>query len=328
LSSDHPLVSIVTPVHNGETYLAECIESVLAQSYRNWEYLIVDNRSSDRTREIAGKYVVSDARIRVHACEEFVGVIESHNRAFRLISPSSKYCKVVSADDWIYPECVARMVECAEANPSAGFVGSYQLSGGGKDWCVRWTGLPYQSTVVPGRDICRATLLGGPYVFGVPTSTLYRSDLVRSRDSFYPGLRPYADVSAYFEYLQDTDFGFVHQVLSYERIHESALSTGHRSINTQAADILLGLIEYGPKYLTETEYDARLKDYRDNYYRVLATGLLNRRSREFWSYHKGIIRGLGYPLYGWRLAKALGLKLLDLSLNPKQTIERLLKRMN
>ena len=50
-----PLVSVVTPVYNGEPYIAECIESILAQTYSNWEYIIVDNRSTDATQLIAEK---------------------------------------------------------------------------------------------------------------------------------------------------------------------------------------------------------------------------------------------------------------------------------
>ena len=122
---EEPLVSVVTPVYNGEDFLTECIESVLRQTYGNYEYIIVNNCSTDRSLEIALNYSKRDSRIRVHSNSQFVGVIENHNIAFRLISPNSKYCKVVSADDWLFPECLARMVDVAEANPSAGFVGSY-----------------------------------------------------------------------------------------------------------------------------------------------------------------------------------------------------------
>ena len=94
-----PLVSIVTPVFNGQRYLEECIESVLQQSYENWEYLIVDNASTDSTFSIAQQYAARDARVRAYHYDEFVGVIESHNRALRLISTNSKYCKVLAADD-------------------------------------------------------------------------------------------------------------------------------------------------------------------------------------------------------------------------------------
>ena len=101
--------------------------------------------------------------------------------AFRQISADSKYCKMVLADDWMFPECLERMVAVMEEHPSVGIVGAYGLQ---EQW-VLWTGLPYPSNVVSGREICRQRLLGGPYVFGSPTSVLFRSDLVRSRDPFY-----------------------------------------------------------------------------------------------------------------------------------------------
>ena len=59
-------MSLVTPVYNGEAFLAKCIDSVLAQTYRNFEYLIVNNCSTDRSLEIALDYAGKDNRIRVH----------------------------------------------------------------------------------------------------------------------------------------------------------------------------------------------------------------------------------------------------------------------
>ncbi len=133
-TANEPFVSIVTPVYNGEAYLRECIESVLAQTYSNWEYIILNNCSTDGTLRIAEEYSCRDRRIQVHSNDSLLPIIANHNRAFRLISPESKYCKVVSGDDWLYPECIARMVGLAEANLSVGLVGSYQLSGGGDKW--------------------------------------------------------------------------------------------------------------------------------------------------------------------------------------------------
>src|SRR4051812_44675555 len=109
-----PLVSILTPVYNGEEFFVEAIESVLKQTYENFEYIIINNCSKDRTLEIATAYAAKDSRIRVHDNKTFVGVIENHNIAFGLMSPEAKYCKVVSADDFIFPECVASLVQAAE----------------------------------------------------------------------------------------------------------------------------------------------------------------------------------------------------------------------
>src|SRR5215467_12736820 len=113
--NNEPFVSIVTPVYNGETFLADCIESVLAQDYSNWEYIIVNNCSTDCTLDIANRYASLDSRVRVLTNSSFVDAICNHNIAVGSIALRSKYCKVVSADDWITADCLARMVELAEA---------------------------------------------------------------------------------------------------------------------------------------------------------------------------------------------------------------------
>ena len=176
-TSEQPLVSVLTPVYNGADFLAQCIESVLAQTYQNYEYIIVNNCSNDRTLEIALAYAEKDQRIRVHNNQDFVGVIENHNIAFGLISPAAKYCKVVSADDYIFPDYLSRTIEVAEANPPVGIIGSYQLSG---DY-IRWQGFDYPGAVFPGRELCRRIFLGGDptFGFGTPTSLTYRADLVQ-----------------------------------------------------------------------------------------------------------------------------------------------------
>src|SRR6266853_4979230 len=119
-SKQEPLVSVVTPVYNGESYLRECIESVLTQTYTRWEYVIVNNCSTDRTLEIAQEYAARNPRIRVHSNQRFASVIENHNISLRQISPQSKYCKVVFADDWLFPNCLMEMVKVAELYASVG----------------------------------------------------------------------------------------------------------------------------------------------------------------------------------------------------------------
>ena len=128
-STPAPLVSVVTPVYNGESYLRECIDSVLAQTYPHWDYTLVNNCSADRTLDIAREYASKDPRIRIHDNETFVPVIQNHNIAFRQISADSKYCKVIHADDWMFPECLERMVDLAEQHATVVIVGSYGVVG-------------------------------------------------------------------------------------------------------------------------------------------------------------------------------------------------------
>ena len=324
----HPLVSVVTPVYNGGPYLAECIESVLAQTYTNFEYIIVDNCSTDETSEIAARYAKRDQRIRVHRNDELLPIIANHNRAFRLISPESKYCKVVSGDDWLFPECIARMVLVAEANPSVGVVGSYQLSGGGDKWYVRTYGLPYSRTVVSGREIGRARLLGTLDVLGNPTSNLYRSDLIWRTDSFYPNPTPEADLSACLECLKVADFGFVHQVVSYERLHPGQITNTSKDLDAYFASKIGDLRIYGPFYLEPGEQETRIENLMDDYYDILALSAIHFRGKSYWTFHKRRLEEIGCPLNGGRLAKAISAKILDMLLNPKETSETFLKAIN
>ena len=212
-----PLVTVVTTVYNGESYLAQSIKSVLRQTYENWEYVIVNNCSTDGSRAIAQHYASNDPRIRIHDNTAFVGVIANYNNGFRQVSPRSSYLKIVDADDWLFPECLSRMVELAEMYPSVGIVGSYALCG----VSIHQDGLPYPSHILSGRELCRNTLLGGPNVFGSTSSLLYRSDVVREMDPFYNEANIHADTESCYAALQRWDFGFVHQVLVFHKKHRT-----------------------------------------------------------------------------------------------------------
>src|SRR5262245_58387599 len=247
------LVTVLTPVYNGGQYLAQCIESILAQTYQNWEYIIVNNRSTDDSLQVAQRYAEQDCRLRVLNNDRFVTLAENHNIAFRQIGPDSQYCKVLHADDWLFAECLGKMIRLAEANPTVGVVGAYGLCGDK----VRWDGLSYKETVISGREICRRTLLGGFYVFGSPTSLLIRSDLIRAERACYNDdefLTQYTDQDACYRWLRHTDFGFVHQVLTYSRDHEASLTTALTRLNAALPAQLMVLLKYGPLYLDPGEY--------------------------------------------------------------------------
>ena len=278
-------VSVVTPVHNGERHLVECIESVLGQTFREWEYVIVDNCSTDATREIAERYAAADARIRYERHTEFVDVIASHNRAFGRIDPGSVYCKVVSGDDWLYPECLERMVALADSNPQVGFVSAYCLAGEAIDL----VGLPYWRTVVPGAEILRQSLLGGPYVTGTPTSVLIRTDLIRARQPFYDETFRHADTEAAYWTFGRSDFGLVHQVLTYTRLAPSGETPMSLRLGSYTPENLRMLIRYGPGTVDETEYRAQLRFELRRYVRWHVKQWLKpyrHRDEPFRAYHR------------------------------------------
>jgi glycosyltransferase involved in cell wall biosynthesis len=281
-SSSQPLVSVLTPVYNDAEYLSECIESVLAQTYTNWEYTIVDNCSKDESCAIAQKYAAKDARIRVVTNSDFLRIIQNHNRTIQHLSPLSKYCKFVFADDWLYPACLEEMVRHAEQNPSAGLVSSYTMDGR----AVLWEGPKYSGRAFSGREVCREKLLGGPYVFGTMTTMLVRSDLIRKRPKFFNEENLHADNEACFDVLQESDFGFVHQILSYSRPRpQSNHSLAQENDSIELGEYVI-FLKYGPVFLNPAEYERRKAYMCRWYHRVLATNVLRLRPQAFWQYHE------------------------------------------
>jgi glycosyltransferase involved in cell wall biosynthesis len=316
---NEPLVSVLTPVYNGELFLAECIESVLAQKYRNWEYVIVNNRSTDRTLEIAKSYAEKDRRIRISTNNVFVGGIENHNNAFRLRSASSKYCKVLSADDWLMPDCLTKMVSLAEEHPRVGIVGAYQRSGE----TLRWRALPTTVRVLPGRDACRLCLLDRKFLFGAPTAFLYRSDLESPGKPFFPHLRSHADTSVCYEYLREREFGFVHEVLSAERLHPGQWSSEMDALGAGSVAYLEVLMEYGPWYLSEAEFASRREQVLEEYYQGLGRYALRLKNRKFWSFNAARLREIGLKLDWPRVLAAALWKALEEIRHPKTAVRKI-----
>lgn len=301
IKQTEPLVSVVTPVYNGAKYLSECIESVLDQSYENWEYIIVNNNSTDRTLEIAETFAQNEKRIKIYSNTELLPIMKNWNFAMSKISTISKYCKVIHADDLLFPQCIEMMVRLAEANPSVGLVGSYGLWGNR----VVSDGLPYSTEFLSGRTLCRLTLLDQIYCFWSPSSLLIASDLIRKRKCFYNEPHLHADDEACYEILQESDFGFVHQVLTFIRKHEDSMtSTEAKAHNKFILTNLDLLVNYGPVYLTPHEYKRHFQIKLNKYYHFLARSLFNLREKDFWNYHQQSIHELGLPFSLPKLAKA------------------------
>ena len=314
-----PLVTVLTPVYNGEAFLAECIDSVVGQTYQNWEYVIVNNQSTDRTREIADQFSVNDSRIRVVDNTEFVDVITNHNLAFSQISSESVYCKLIQADDWMFPECIERLVSVAASNPKIGVVGSYCLAN--KD--VECVGLGYPSTHVDGRELAKLTLLDRVYPFWSPSVLLIRSAVIRDAMPFYrqPGL--HSDVDAMYTMLREFDFGFVHQVLTFIRHHEGSITAKDaRRANTQKLSRIKLLVAHGHEFLDDDQYHGRLEELFNDYYESLARIYPANCGKEFWGYQRAEMTLLGMRFSYLRLMKTL---LDQIKQKPRRNLSRLIR---
>lgn len=112
-----PSLTIGLPVYNGEQYLSQALESILGQSYRDFELLVSDNASTDRTREICLDFAAMDRRLRYVRNTSNLGAAENYNRVFR--ASGSKYFKWATHDDMYAPTFLERCVAVLESDPSA-----------------------------------------------------------------------------------------------------------------------------------------------------------------------------------------------------------------
>jgi glycosyltransferase involved in cell wall biosynthesis len=315
----NPLVSVVTPFYNTQDYLTECIESVLRQTYANFEYILVDNCSSDGSSEIAKKYAARfPNKIRLIHTDSFLSQVQNYNFALSCISPDSKYCKMVQADDWIFPECLSSMVELTEAHPSVGIVSAYELEGDH----ASLGGLPYPSPEVSGREVCRLYFLNYTLLFGTPTSLLMRSDLVRSRNPFYEERHaPFEDFHVCFDALRTWNFGFVHQVLTYSRRDNESMLARIRPFQFELFSRLSTIVVHGRDFLSNEEYEPCFKLAERNYFYFLGWSAIQGKYAKFWEFHRERLASIGYSLNFSFISKWILIVLLDHIGNPKRTWE-------
>ncbi len=116
LSSCKPRVSIGLPVFNGEKYLKEALDSILTQTYRDFELIIADNASTDRTQQICREYAAKDRRIRYYCNEKNIGAPKNFNRVFEL--SSGEYYRWTAHDDVLAPEYLQKCISVLDDDPS------------------------------------------------------------------------------------------------------------------------------------------------------------------------------------------------------------------
>jgi glycosyltransferase involved in cell wall biosynthesis len=290
--SEQPLVSVVTPFYNTANYLGECIESVLAQNYTAYEYLLVDNQSTDGSAEIAAEYARRDPRIRLIRNEKFVGQVRNYNGALIHVAPKARYVKVVQADDYLFPECLERMVAVAESHPTAGIITSYYLEGRR----VFGSGIEWPTECISGRTATRLHLLEHLYLFGSPTTVMYRADLLATRKPFYSESSMHEDTELCYDVLANADLGFVHQVLTFSRLGNEGVLTALDPFHWRQPLYYKLLRKYGPSFLSREEFAERIHAARSEYLKVLGESVLMGREAEFWEYHRGELATVGEQL--------------------------------
>jgi len=147
-----PRVSIALPVYNGGRFVSDAVSSLLAQTFRDFELVIVDNASTDGTSDVCRAFAASDSRVRYHRNERNIGGGPNWNLAFELAN-RAPYFKWAAHDDRHGPQFLERCVEALDRDPGVvlAFTRAEYMDGEGKTIQSRSLSLPLDAPDAPTR---------------------------------------------------------------------------------------------------------------------------------------------------------------------------------
>jgi len=240
--NENPLVSIISPTYNHEKHIADCIKSVLNQTYQNWEMIIIDDGSTDGTFAIAEEYAVNDHRIQAYT-QKNIGIFrlgESYN--FALSKCKGKYVAILECDDVWLPEKLSIQVEALEQNPN----------------CILSWGKAYLSSADLSEDYYLAPkntedeplFFNNPvgiflkkfiYTTLIPALTIViRKDALDSLGGFVQKYNlPLVDIPTTLELLLRGEFAFINQPLGHWRIYPTQVTKTYTGQMTSSYYLLI-----------------------------------------------------------------------------------------
>jgi glycosyltransferase involved in cell wall biosynthesis len=214
------LVSVCIPVYNGEKYIGETIDSVLQQTYNNFELVIFDNCSTDDTPTIIKIYTQKDARIVYHKNEYNLGLGGNWNRS--VLSVRGKYIKLLCADDVIEPEHLQTFVDVLDRHPKVSLVTSFEQLIGDLQTVRKLPHLPAIGEL-DGRLVQKHLLNFGNWV-GSPSSVMFRRrDLYVG--IFNPCYHWIIDMDMWIRLLSIGNIYVIPRILTHNRIHSQRASS-------------------------------------------------------------------------------------------------------
>jgi glycosyltransferase involved in cell wall biosynthesis len=224
-SSPPPLISVLMPVYNGARYLKPAIDSILAQSLGDFEFLILDDGSTDRSGQILRAYAAQDARIRVTSRENR-GISKSLNQL--IAQAQGELIARIDADDIALPDRFARQVSFLRQHPEVVCVGS------ALDWIDHRGRLVGHCPMPLANDEIQRLLLGGISMLHHPSTMLRRSALLQV-GGYDETMRASADLDLWLRLGEIGQLANLPDTLLLYRLHAASITQAKQERQAQDA---------------------------------------------------------------------------------------------
>jgi glycosyltransferase involved in cell wall biosynthesis len=231
-----PTISICIPTYNGARYLRECLDSVLAQTFSNFEVLIVDDKSSDETVTIAQEYAKGDQRFKIIQNEKNLGLVTNWNHCIELAQ--GEWIKVLFQDDLIAPACLEKLLAACQPDDAIVFCRrdfifdetiSQSLRRNYRELLDLEKLLPNSRKISPA-DYCKIVFQNvGTNFIGEPTVVMMRKSTFQKFGVFNPHLIQLADLEMFTRIASNVGIIYVPETLATFRVHSSAASADNLS---------------------------------------------------------------------------------------------------
>ncbi|MFC4947687.1 glycosyltransferase [Pseudonocardia sp. GCM10023141] len=238
-----PGVSVCVPVHNGERFLAEAIRSVLDQTYRDFELVILDNASRDGTSDIVRSFQ-GDPRMRVEHYAQLLPEMEARNRAVQL--SRAPLVKVVLADDMLHPRCLELEAGAMETDPGLALAaGRQHLLDDQTRVVVPRRGLSGLIGVRTGVEVARRIVRHGGNPIESPGGVLFRREDFFNAGGWRSDRGSVADLDLWMRLLQYGEFVGLDETLGGFRLQSGTAATmGRKATAAEQREYVRELTEY------------------------------------------------------------------------------------
>lgn len=225
-------VSIILPVYNSEKYIQKCLESIISQSYKNIEILIVDDGSTDNTNALISEYVNKDNRI-VYIRKENEGVSIARNVA--LLKSSGKYICFVDSDDFLEKKAIEILVSYMSNCNVDLVIGSYNIL---RRKCIYSTNI--FNNYIYSREEIISEINKKNFLLATPWAKLYKSEIIKKNNLFFDANLSYGEDTCFnFDYVKFCSLVKVIDKIVYNYLlgGEASMIKYHDNINESCAKL-------------------------------------------------------------------------------------------